>query len=280
LTVPKSVLVGGLGFPEGPRWHNGTWWFSDFHRREVMTVDQAGNVKVVAEVAAQPSGLGWLPDGRLVVVSRLDRRVVAVTERGGLETLADLCGVATGPCNDMVVDSQGRAYVGNFGVEGKRGRCVAALALVEPDGNVTTVADGLEFPNGMVISPDGGTLICAETFGHRLTAWDRDSDGRLSRRRLWADVGECGPDGITMDAEGAVWAADPFLGRVVRVAEGGKVLETIWTEGRGAYACMLGGDERTTLLICSNAPDAYHVPSMREGRLELVDVDVPGVGWP
>ena len=276
------MLIDGLSFPEGPRWHDGKLWFSDFYRHEVVAVDAEGKRTTAAQVPAQPSGLGWLPDGRLLVVSMLDRRVLVV-DGGRPAEHADLSPYATGPCNDMVVDAEGRAYVGNFGFDRHRGEepRTAALVRVEPDGATAVAADDLEFPNGTVITPDGATLIAAETFGHRLTAWDRAPDGALSGRRVWADLGPHYPDGICLDAEGLVWVADPGGHEVLRVAEGGEVAERIATgDDRSAYACMLGGDDRRTLFVCTNTGSGPAAAERRDGRIEWARVEVPGAGWP
>ena len=167
----SEVLVAGLTFPEAPRWRDGKLWFSDFYSHRVLTVDLAGRLETVVEVPQRPSGLGWRPDGTLLVVSMLDRRVLRV-DGGKTHVVADLSAVATGPCNDMVVDAAGRAYVGNFGFDRHRGepQRSTCLALVDVDGRVIRVAEDLHFPNGTVITPDGGTLIVAETLAHRLTA--------------------------------------------------------------------------------------------------------------
>ena len=276
------MLVDGLAFPEGPRWHEGRLWFSDFYRHEVAAVDAKGRRTTVVEVPNQPSGLGWLPDGRLLVVSMLDHRLLVVDGERTAEH-ADLSAHATGPCNDMVVDAEGRAYVGNFGFDRHRGEepRTAKLVRADPDGATAAVADDLEFPNGMVIIPDGATLIAAETYGHRLTAWDRAPDGSLANRRVWAEVGPHYPDGICLDAEGAVWVADPVGHEVVRVAEGGEVTARVPTGAdRGAYACMLGGDDRRTLFVCTNTGSGPAAAGRRDGRIEHVPVEVPGAGWP
>src|SRR6266849_595154 len=185
--MPTStrVLLDGILFPEGPRWHAGKLWFSDMHAHRVMTVDLAGRAETVVEVPNQPSGLGWLPDGRLLIVSMTDRRLLRL-DPAGLTVVADLSGVATFHCNDMVVDAHGRAYVGNFGYDFEAGMPPrsAVLALVLPDGTVRVAAEELAFPNGAVITPDGRTLIVGESFGACLTAFDVAPDGTLSRRRL------------------------------------------------------------------------------------------------
>ena len=277
-----EVLVEGLAFGEGPRWHDDRLWFSDMHRRVVQAVGMDGEVETIVEIPNDPSGLGWLPDGRLLVVSMRDRRVLRVEPDGSLEVHADLAELASFHCNDMVVDGQGRAYVGNFGFDLHTGAAPAPaeLILVEPDGSARVVADGLRFPNGTVITPDGSTLIVAESGGRDLVAFDIDADGSLSGRRQWADLGDGVPDGTCLDAEGAVWFADPRRGGCHRVAEGGAVLGSIDT-GRPAYACMLGGPERRHLFVLTaDTSDPAEAVATGSGRLEVVEVDVPGAGWP
>lgn len=276
-----EIIATGLSFPEGPRWRDGKLYFSDFYHQAVYAMDSAGTLEVVAEVPTQPSGLGWTPDGRLMIVSMLDRRLLRQQADGTLAVHADLGAIATWHCNDMVVDSQGRAYVGNFGwdYQGPGEPLAARLALVEPDGGVRVAASDLLFPNGSVITPDGSTLVIAETFANRLTAFDIDDAGDLSGRRVWADLAGRYPDGICMDAEGAVWVADAGGGSVLRVMEGGQITERI-DVGRGTYACMLGGEDGRTLYVCtSEAPDANPAANPI-GRIECVRVGVPHAGLP
>lgn len=280
MTTP-SVLLDGLCFGEGPRWHDDKLWFSDMHAYRVMTVDLNGSAENVLEVAGQPSGLGWLPDGRLLVVSMTDRRLLRLDPEGLVE-VADLSDIATFNCNDMVVDAQGRAYVGNFGwdIFAPGDPVPAKLTLVQPDGTVRVVAEDLIFPNGTVITPDGNTLIVGESFAARLTAFDIQPDGSLSNRRLWAQLDGAVPDGICLDAEGAIWVASPISGAVIRVTEGGTVTHKIPVSTQ-AFACMLGGPDRRTLFICTaseSIPDKCR--ENRDGRIEVVEVDVPGAGLP
>ena len=276
-----QVLLEGLHFPEGPRWHEGRLWFSDFYAHEVVAVDLEGKRETIVRVPEQPSGLGWLPDGRLLVVSMLDRKLMRL-DPGGLVEAADLSELATGPCNDMVVDAEGRAYVGNFGFDRHAGESPvgAVLARVDPDGRVSVAARDLQFPNGTVITPDGATLIVGESGGRRLTAFDRAADGALSNRRVFADLAPNVPDGICLDAEGAIWSADPRNREVIRVVEGGEVRDRLPTGERGAYACMLGGPERRTLFVCTCRTSGPDAAAEREGRIEITRVDVPGAGLP
>lgn len=276
-----EVLLDGLAFPEGPRWRDGRLWFSDMHDHVVRTVDPEGRSEEVVRVEGRPSGLGWLPDGRLLVVSMRDRRVLRL-EPAGLVPHADLSDVATFDANDMVTDGRGRSWVGNFGFDFQAGAPprAAALAFVSPEGAVRVAATELRFPNGTVVTPDGGTLVVGESFGSRLTAFDVDEDGTLSGRREWARLEGATPDGICLDAEGAIWVASPMSHEVLRVLEGGRVTERIPT-GTRAIACMLGGARGTTLFVCT-APELEpeKCRAARGGRIEWVEVDVPRAGWP
>jgi sugar lactone lactonase YvrE len=196
--------------------------------------------------------------------------------------VADLSALATGPCNDMVVDGHGRAWVGNFGFDRHRGEAqrTTCIVRVDPDGKATKAADDLLFPNGTVITPDGKTLIVGETFAHRLTAFDVAADGTLSNRRAWAQIEGCYPDGICLDAEGAIWVSDPFGHRLVRVFEGGRIAREIDLAPRGAYACILGGTDRRTLFVCTNSGSGPSMADKRDGRIEILRVEAPGAGWP
>jgi sugar lactone lactonase YvrE len=276
-----DVLLDGLVFPEGPRWHAGKLWFSDMHDQLVKTVDLDGRCEEVVRVENDPSGLGWLPDGRLLVVSMRDRRLLR-RDADGLREVADLSGIATYHCNDMVTDAHGRSYVGNFGFDFQKGESprTAAIALVTPDGAVRIAAADLSFPNGTVITPDGRTLIVGESFGGRLTAFDVGEDGSLSNRRVWAQLEKAVPDGICLDAEGAIWVASPMSSEVLRVREGGEVTERIRVATM-AIACMLGGPERTTLFVCtSESLTAEDCRAKRSAKIEAVEVSVPGAGLP
>jgi len=274
-------LLGGLSFGEGPRWHGGKLWFSDFYVHQVRTVDEAGRAETIVEVAGQPSGLGWRPDGTMLIVSMTDQRLMRFAG-GKLTVEAELGGLANGHCNDMVVDGQGRAYVGNFGFDRHAGEAprTTCLIRVDPDGSVHKAADDLMFPNGTVITPDGRTLIVGETFANRLSAYDVAADGGLSNRRTWAAIDGCYPDGICLDAEGAIWVADPLGQRVLRILEGGRVTHSLDLAPRGAYACMLGGADRRTLFVVTNKGSGPASADKRNGRIETMRVDVPGVGWP
>lgn len=274
------VLADGFAFLEGPRWHEGRLWASDMHGDRVVAVDLDGRIETIIEMH-QPSGLGWLPDGRLLVVSMVDRTVRRI--EGGTAVLhADLTPFASFHANDMVVDADGRAYVGNFGYDFETGAppVTTTLALVQPDGRASAAATDLAFPNGVVITPDGGTLIIAETFGHCLTAFDRAVDGCLSNRRVWADLGTIFPDGICLDAALGVWVASPMSNEVVRVTAGGTITDRI-PASQHVIACALGGTDRRTLLLCTApAIAAAAAQAKRGGRIESVAVEHAGAGWP
>lgn len=277
-------LVDGLAFAEGPRWRDGWLWYSDMHRHVVERVNSAGEREAVCEVPNQPSGLGWDASGHLLVVSMVDRKILRWAA-GELSVHADLSGLASFHCNDMVTDSVGRAYVGNFGfdlhgqspIEPKP----AELIVVEPDGSAWIADDGVMFPNGSVITPDGATLIVGQSFAGDLVAYDLDDKGRPGNRRQWAYLEGRVPDGICLDAEGAVWFADPVSGGVTRVAEGGAVLDFIDTDQK-AFACMLGGPERRDMFICLADESAPELSAATcSGRIVVVEnLAVPGAGWP
>lgn len=277
-----DLVLDGLAFPEGPRWHAGRLWFSDMHAHVVLALDIAsGEAETIVEVPNAPSGLGWLPDGTLLVVSMEDRKVLRF-EGGRLVEHADLSPWATFHCNDMVVDSLGRAYVGNFGFDlhQRADPVPATMVRVDPDGTASPAAEDLNFPNGTVITPDGRTMVVGESFAGCLTAFDIAEDGSLLNRRVWAHLEGAVPDGICLDAEGAIWVASPVSNEVLRVREGGEVIARVAT-GRGAYACMLGGDDRRTLLVCtSDSSDPVESAQQRSGRIESMRVEVPGAGLP
>lgn len=277
-----SRLADGLCFGEGPRWHDNALWLSDMHAHQVIRVTEDGTITPVVEVQNAPSGLGWLPDGQLLIVSMTDRTLRRFDgER--LHLHADLSGLASFHCNDMVVDSSGRAYVGNFGFDLHAGAAAtpAELICVEPDGEARVVAEELMFPNGAVITPDGNTLIVAETFGARLTAFDVAANGDLSNRRIWAELPKGAvPDGICLDKEGGIWSASPSTCECVRQEQGGEITHRVEVD-QGAFACMLGGARRRTLFVLTaGTSDPAECQASRTGRIETCTAPYPGAGWP
>jgi sugar lactone lactonase YvrE len=293
------TVLDGMSYLECPRWHDGRLYVSDFYTQRVLALDleNGGEPETVARVPEQPSGVGWMPDGTMLVVSMRDRRVLRVRDGGAPEVHADLSGLAPWHLNDMVVDREGRAYVGNFGFDIMSGATIGSTCVVrvDPDGAAAVAADDLRFPNGTVIFPDGRTLVVAETLAGRLTAFDVGDDGSLANRRVWAqlsevadtdDMGELiaaggvAPDGIALDAEGAIWAADALGGRVIRVREGGEIVEEI-APGTGVFACGLAGAEGRTLVMCAAPSFAEHERrDTREAQLLACEVDVPRAGLP
>jgi sugar lactone lactonase YvrE len=276
---PK-ILLTGLVMGEAPRWHDHRLWCTDMGAREVLAIDLAGQHEVVASVASL--GLGFLPDGRLLIVSMRDGLLLRREPDGSLGTHVDLTGLSRHAWNDLVVDGRGNAYVNNIGFNFPGGEFTPAgiIALVTPDGAVRQVASGLAFPNGMAVTPDNATLIVAESYGDRLTAFDIAADGSLSDQRVWALLGGDHPDGICLDAEGAVWYADVPARHCVRVREGGEVLQTVEVD-RGAYACALGGtDGRTLFIVAAEFPVAVTGAATRTGQVLAVEAPAPGAGWP
>jgi sugar lactone lactonase YvrE len=275
------TLVDGLGFPEGPRWRGDTLWCSDIFGHDVMRITGDGSVTTVARVHTQPSGLGWDADGHLLIVSMQDRKLLRL-DGDQLAEAADLSVLASHECNDMVVDARGRAYVGSIGApitQSDAAVGTGSLILVEPGCAPRVVADGLSFPNGCVVTPDGRTLIVAETVALRLTAFTVTPDGSLSDRRLFADVGHR-TDGICLDAEGAVWVCSPNSAAVFRVRDGGEVVQRLDTERR-VLACALGGPDGRTLFLCSvDFLPLDELMTARSGRIDTLRVDVPGVEAP
>ena len=282
-----EVLIEGLTFTEGPRWRDGRLYFSDFFTHRVLAVDTKGNMETIVETPQQPSGLGWSPDGSMLIVSMNDQKLLSFSN-GELSEVADLSQLATHFCNDMVVDKKGNAYVGNFGFDLHGGESIKPtnIILVRPGEEPCVVAENVFFPNGTVITPDDKTLIVGETFASCLTAFDINEDGSLSNRRVWADLRliEEGynpvPDGICLDAEGAIWVASPSTNDVIRVQEGGALLDKVEVD-MGAFACMLGGENGNTLFI-STANDSTEETCLKErsARIEVIDVDIPRAGLP
>ncbi len=278
------ILLDGIAFGECPRWHDGRLWLCDWAAEELIAVTPGGERELIATVRSFPFSIDWLPDGRLLIVSARQQALLTLGEDGTLTRYADLGGLSDRPPNnEIVIDAHGRAYVNGGGFDMMAGEPPApgTIALVTADGTARQVADDIAFGNGMAITDDGMTLIVAESYGHRLTAFDIADDGGLSGRRVWAELGEGTPDGICLDAEGAVWYADVPNRRCVRVHEGGEVLETI-EHDRGCFACMLGGAAGATLFIVARtwAGVESTQDGARTGQLLAVDVDVPHAGRP
>lgn len=293
-----EVIVDGFHYLEGPRWHKGALWFVDFYTQGVYRVNDDGVAEKIVHVAEQPSGIGWLPDGRMLVVSMKDRKVLRLEDDGELVVHADIWEHCGGHANDMVVAPNGNAYVGNFGFDLMGGADFkdGGLVLVRPDGSSEVVAQDLAFANGMVISADEQTLIVNELFGNRISQFAIQADGSLRERRDFASYGVLGnetdlgvrignakilPDGLTLDSEGAIWIANTIHQQALRIAEGGEVLETINTAPEGVFAVTLGGDDGKTLFMCA-APDWDEASRKAEnkGRMLATKVQVGHAGTP
>ena len=295
--APFDVLVDGLSFAEGPRWRDGRLYVSDRYTRRVLAISLGGSVETYAHIPGKPAGIGFLPDGRLLIASMYDRRVLRREHDGVIVEHADLTALAPGLLNDMLVDHEGRAWVGNFGFDLFAGApaCPTVLIRVDPDGRAAVVADGLSFPNGTVLTPDRRTLIVAETMANRLTAFTVSGDS-LTDQRIWTAFGDppkstdvsqlvtqadVVPDGICLDVEGAVWVADVIKQRLIRVAEGGGILDELPTNGLCAFACMLGGKDGRTLFACA-APtfDDAEAAAHHQSSILMTRVAVPHAGLP
>jgi len=296
--MPKfKILISGLSFTECPRWHDGRLYFSDFYTHRVLAVTLDGTMETIAEVPGQPSGLGFLPDGRMLIVSMRDRKILRRELDGSLVEHADLSGLAPWHLNEMLVDHHGRAWVGNFGFDlmGGANATTTNLTRIDRDGRAEVAAVGLGFPNGMVLTSKGNTLIVAETTMNRLSAFDVAS-GALGKRRTWAAFGDppkstkiaeifsqvdVAPDGICLDADEAIWVADAKRNRLIRVAKGGEILDEVSTDGVGVFACMLGGKDGRTLFACV-APtfNEREASANHRAAIWMTNVDVPHAGLP
>lgn len=272
--LTPTRLAGGFCFGEGPRWFEGLLWFSDMLGEAVHTVDLHGSMTTVALPGHTPSGLGFRPDGSLLIASAHDRQVLCY-DGDAISTVADLSELVPADLGDMVIDTAGRCYIGSQAYSG------GVIVRVDPDAGVHTVATDLDFPNGMVITPDGGTLIVAESIGRRLTAFSVGADGGLGDRRVFADGLDGPPDGITLDAAGGVWTSMTLAHQFERITRGGTVTQRIDIGERAAIACTLGGPKRRTLFLLSST-DAYpkRLIGTRESRLDTVTVEIPGAGLP
>ena len=283
-----TVLAGGLGFGEGPRWRDGKLWFSDFYRRAVFTIDEEGTETKVVDVPNQPSGLGWLPDGRLLVTSMTDKKVLRLEPDGTLVEHADISALADHHANDLITDDSGRAWAGNFGYDlhhdmserdiptilADETAALTRIARVDPDGSVHVAAEGVRFPNGMVLLDNGRTLVVAETLRLQLTAYDVAEDGTLSNPRVWASTAPqmAAPDGIAADSEGGIWVATALQPKVIRYAEGGEVTGEVETS-QIAYAVALGGsDGRTLFAMTAPSSEPSVVDGQSLGKIEIATV--------
>jgi sugar lactone lactonase YvrE len=288
-----TVVREGLGFGEGPRWHEGRLWYSDFYRHGIFSMAADGSDEVLQhDVPTQPSGLGWLPGGDLLSASMTDMRVLRFHD-DQVSTFADISEYCGFWANDMVVDTTGFSYVGNFGfdLDGRLAelgveRFIAEpppttnLVVLNPEGDIVQVVPDMAFPNGAVITPDGATLIVGETFGSRLTAFDIQRDGTLVNRRVWAPLENAASDGMCLDAEGQIWFANALTRQCVRVREGGEITGIVHCSKR-AFACMLGGEDRDTLFVMtSGSSDRFEIADKTDACIEAVQVDVPGAGAP
>jgi sugar lactone lactonase YvrE len=287
-----KLLDGGLFF-EGPRWHDGAWYVSDLYAHHVLRVSVDGATEVVASVPNQPSGLGWLPDGSMLIVSMIDRKLLRRGLDGTVSEYADLSGLSAHYINDMVVDRRGRAFVGTFGFDLFAGGTPKPgdVLRADPDGGTHIAASDLRFPNGMVVTPDDRSLVVAECFGGRFTAFAISDDGTLVDRTLWGQVGveppyesietivqtDFAPDGCVLDAEGHIWVADALHGRACRVAPGGVIVDEVFApDGLGLYACTLGGPDGRSLLVCTAPTFAEHErKAAKEAELHVYTVGVP-----
>jgi sugar lactone lactonase YvrE len=281
--VPElQILISDLIFPESPRWHDDRLWIADWGAQEMLAVDLQGQSDVIAHVPSFPFSIDWLPDGRLLIVSASDEQLLRRERDGSMMVHANLIGLADHPWNEIVVDARGNAYINNIGFDFPEGEfATGIIAVVTPDGTARQVADDVAFPNGMVVTPDNATLIVAESYGSRLTAFDITPDGSLANRRVWADLNGGAPDGICLDAEGAIWYGDVPNKCCVRVREGGEVLQTIELD-RGCFACMLGGEGKQTLFLIANewsGPESMAAGAAM-GQVLATLAPAAGAGWP
>jgi sugar lactone lactonase YvrE len=281
-----QLLLDGLSFGESLRWHQDRLWLADWGAQEIVAVDGQGRPEVMARVdfPAFPMSIDWLPDGRLLIVAARYGRLLRQEPDGSLVTHADLSGLSDPghPWNEIVVDGRGNAYLNNQGFDFPGGEFApGTITMLKLDGSARLVADGIAFPNGMAITPDNSTLIVAESYGQKLTAFQIAADGGLSQPRVWADLGDGVPDGICLDAQGAIWYADVPNRQCVRVREGGDVLQTIQLD-RGCFSCALGGPNRTTLFMAAThwRGTERMGDAAQTGQLRTARAPAAGVGWP
>ncbi len=280
--LSSTVFAEDFVFLEGPRWRDNKLWLSDMHGHVVYAIDMDGKREKVVDVPGQPSGLGFLPDGTLLIVSMHDRRLMKLVD-GKLQLHADLSEICPYEINDMVVDKKGNAYIGNIGFDlfKKEHFKPTNFVLVTADGTISEVATDLAVPNGPVITPDGKTLIVAESWAKKLSAFDIEIDGSLSNRRVFADLGDSAPDGICLDAEGAVWVAVFNQDHFIRVLEGGEITHRVKVFDRFPVACTLGGSDGCTLFGLTYQGSIQDIGKNRTAsRIEVAEVDIPGSGSP
>tara|TARA_A100001037_G_scaffold158863_1_gene143265 strand:- start:167 stop:1012 length:846 start_codon:yes stop_codon:yes gene_type:complete len=277
-----KTILSDLCFPEGPRWHAGALWFSDMHDRRILKVYPNGLKETVVLTPSSPSGLGWMPNGDLLIVSMEDKKILRWNGKD-LDTHSNLEDLASFHCNDMVVNENGRAYVGNFGFDlhGRAAPKKAELICVEPSGEARVVAKNMEFPNGTVISSDGKKLIVAETWASCLTAFDIRANGNLGNRRVWAKLDQGAvPDGICLDQKNGIWSASPSTNECVRQIEGGEITHRVQFD-QGAFACMLGGESGKTLFVLTaGSSNPKTCKKRRSGRIEMVEAPYEKAGYP
>ena len=272
-----SMFASGFVFLEGLRWKDGRLWMSDMWGCACYNLELDGRRTKICSVPQRPSGLGFLPDGTLLVVSMVDRKLLRLVD-GKLTDYADLSGVATGDLNDLLIDGTGRAYVGNFGYDlfGGASAAPANIAMVSPDGTIAVAADNLTFPNGMVTIDGSRTFVVAETFANRLTAYDLDANGRLANRRVYAELGDRTPDGLCVDREDGIWVSSFATGEFIRIARDGAITDRVFCEGKRAVCCVLGGTDGRTLFCSTFAGQLEDMPARKPlGAIEAVSVSVP-----
>ena len=278
--MTNNILLSGLCFGEGPRWRDGALWFSDMHGQKVIKMTPDGNSETIVEIKDdQPSGLGWLPGGELLIVSMSQRRILS-WDGNQITLYADLSGLAKSHCNDMIVDLNGNAYVGNFGFDLHNGESPKSTEIicVDPSGQCRIVAEDVFFPNGMVITPDNKTLIAAETFGRCLSAFEIDENGDLGTKQTWAELPEGAvPDGICLDEAGGIWSASPTTNECIRQIKGGEVTHKIKTE-QGAFACMIG--EKNLYVLTSSSSIPSECLKNKDARIEVYDAPFDRAGLP
>jgi sugar lactone lactonase YvrE len=278
-----QTLIAGLAFPESPRWHDGRLWLADWGTQQILAVAPNGEREVMISLPSFPFSFDWLPDGRLLIITGDGRLATPDVAGGALVTYADLTSLSGHPWNEIVADGRGNAYINNIGFDFPEGEFAAGIiVLVSPDGTARQVADDVAFPNGMAMTPDNATLIVAESYGNRLTAFEIEADGSLTNRRVWADLGDGAPDGICLDAEGAVWYGDVPNARGVRVAEGGRMLQAVDLD-RGCFACILGGSDRSKLfMLVADWSELANAEGggAASGEVRTIEAPAPGVGWP